>query len=341
MRALLWIGTSLTIGLFLGLLVGHSSLSPRDSSLWWSLKQGCFPAVTTRLSEGERSYVESGSSGCAGPALSREAAAAVAPAAGGEAPSGSAPPDATPAPASVSPSAGRTPADADVTGSVSEAPPTQQAPVPATSQPAQTAASGDTRQFGPPSPAPDAAARRASGPGLGPAPFRVSEADLRQAETRPASNLSPPSSGIPAGPAQAMLPREPDRTGGIGEGRAGAAPPRPALAFSCRQTEGAPAPGGPSDVRVRVEPGEKAILVEGRGVAREAGAGSARYTLDQNYVAWFGGRHERDPRLSVVLSPTQGSMWLDVAEERNSSGPGVRPQRYRCQTEGAPTASAR
>jgi hypothetical protein len=91
---------------------------------------------------------------------------------------------------------------------------------------------------------------------------------------------------------------------------------------------------------VRVEPQARTILIDPEGAGPDGGDGPVRYTLDQAFVAWFGGRHEQDPRLGVVMSPIQGSLWLDVAAEGQASPGPVQPHRFRCRPDGAETAQA-
>ncbi len=84
-----------------------------------------------------------------------------------------------------------------------------------------------------------------------------------------------------------------------------------------------------AQVRVRVEPQAKFILVDSSG-GREV----VRYTLDSTGDLWFNGRNERDPRLGIILSPSRGHMWLDTST-RSASRPGILSQPFDCRPEGA------
>ena len=90
--------------------------------------------------------------------------------------------------------------------------------------------------------------------------------------------------------------------------------------------EGETRDGLPSTARVQVEPQARLMLVE-------AGGGTQRYTLDTDWDLWFNGRSERDPRLGILLSPSRGSMWLDVTA-RDGQRREVRSLPFLCDPEG-------
>jgi hypothetical protein len=167
-------------------------------------------------------------------------------------------------------------------------------------------------------PAPAAAANQ-------PAPFRVSAADLARVDARTTADPPPPQAASP----------DPVRSAAGAEAAGAALPPGP-RAFTCRRAGDGAGLDVPETVRVRVEPADKAILVEAAGTP-EGGGDPIRYSLDQTFVAWFGGRNERDPRLGIVLSPSQGNLWLDVAA--GEPGP-VRPHRFDCRADGMTAARA-
>ncbi len=86
--------------------------------------------------------------------------------------------------------------------------------------------------------------------------------------------------------------------------------------------------GTPAQVRVRVEPQARVILVDSTG-GREV----ARYTLDSSGDVWFNGRNERDPRLGIILSPSRGHMWLDISA-RSGLRADITSQPFDCRPEG-------
>jgi hypothetical protein len=117
---------------------------------------------------------------------------------------------------------------------------------------------------------------------------------------------------------------DPETTGSIG--RTAPAPRRTGRSFMCQPTADAPKAGTPANVRVRVEPDERVILVDASGAVQ-------RYTLDTDWDVWFNGRSERDPRLGIILSPSRGSMWLDMPS-RATARAEVRSLPFQCEPEG-------
>jgi hypothetical protein len=137
-----------------------------------------------------------------------------------------------------------------------------------------------------------------------------------------------PSAGLSA-PAPAMEPRAAIAAPAAREVQ----PAAPALmapgsmAFNCQG--GDPQGAGAGMVRVRIEPGSRAIVVDA------AGAAPQRYTLDSVGDVWFNGRSERDPRLGIILSPSSGSMWLDTMAGEVNQRFVAQAQPFRCRAEGA------
>lgn len=104
---------------------------------------------------------------------------------------------------------------------------------------------------------------------------------------------------------------EPSSTGSTGQALPADTARREVQSFSCHPSGGRPRDGTPAEVRVRVQPEARIMLVDA------SGANVQRYTLDTNWDVWFNGRSERDPRLGIILSPNRGTMWLDVAVRSN------------------------
>ena len=119
---------------------------------------------------------------------------------------------------------------------------------------------------------------------------------------------------------------DPSTTGSIGRSPPADTARRAVQSFACRPGEDTPRDGTPAEVRVRVQPEARIMLVDA------SGASAQRYSLDTNWDVWFNGRSERDPRLGIILSPSRGSMWLDVAAK---SGPRqeVRSLAFVCEPE--------
>jgi hypothetical protein len=100
--------------------------------------------------------------------------------------------------------------------------------------------------------------------------------------------------------------------------------------FGCWTAGEVPRGGMPAQVRVRVEPQARLILVEATG-----GREMSRYTLDSTSDVWFNGRNERDPRLGIILSPSRGHMWLDSAARPGVRGGDIVSQPFDCRPDGA------
>ena len=100
--------------------------------------------------------------------------------------------------------------------------------------------------------------------------------------------------------------------------------------FGCWTAGEVPRGGMPAQVRVRVEPQARLILVEATG-----GREMSRYTLDSTSDVWFNGRNERDPRLGIILSPSRGHMWLDSATRPGVRGGDIVSQPFDCRPDGA------
>ncbi|HEX2552136.1 MAG TPA: hypothetical protein VHL98_00445 [Microvirga sp.] len=99
--------------------------------------------------------------------------------------------------------------------------------------------------------------------------------------------------------------------------------------FGCWASGDNPRSGVPAQVRVRVEPQARVILVDTTG-----GREILRYTLDSTGDVWFNGRNERDPRLGIILSPSRGHMWLDSSARPGSRGGDIISQPFDCRPEG-------
>ena len=100
--------------------------------------------------------------------------------------------------------------------------------------------------------------------------------------------------------------------------------------FGCWSAGESPRNGAPAQVRVRVEPQARLILVETTG-----GREMSRYTLDSTSDVWFNGRNERDARLGIILSPSRGHMWLDSAARPGMRGGDIISQPFDCRPDGA------
>ncbi|HEX2552721.1 MAG TPA: hypothetical protein VHL98_03405 [Microvirga sp.] len=144
--------------------------------------------------------------------------------------------------------------------------------------------------------------------------------DTRRAGSRPPA---PPAAAPSTEAQRRALTVEPETTGSIAGGAD--LPRRAMLAFTCRPTERSA--GAPATVRVQVQPESRVMLVD-------AGSTLQRYTLDTDWDVWFNGRSERDPRLGIILSPSRGSMWLDVPS-RASPRQEVRSLPFACESEGS------
>jgi hypothetical protein len=132
------------------------------------------------------------------------------------------------------------------------------------------------------------------------------------------------SMGAPANPPG--TPLDPAVTGSVARLPPADMPQRAVLAFTCKRTEGAARDGMPSTARVQVQPEARLMLVDASGALQ-------RYTLDTDWDLWFNGRSERDPRLGLILSPSRGTMWLDVPA-RASQRQEVRSLPFVCEPEG-------